>query len=154
MNSDRQHLSVLSLLHYVHGGLLLVGSLFPLLFMGLGIFFLVAPPVVPTPGPNQPPGPEPGAIFAMVGGMYAAMGGIGVLYCWLLAAASIAAGRWLGRYRSWKACNIASGICCFDIPIGTVLGIFSILVLQRPTVKAMFQAVERGEPMPEYLTGH
>lgn len=149
MNPDRQHLSVLSLLHYVHGGLLLLGSLFPMLFLGIGIFFLVAPP---TPGPpNSPLGQDVSRTFAMVGGMYAAMGGIGVLYCWLLAAASIVAGRWLGRYRKWMACNILGGITCFHIPIGTVLGIFTILVLQRPTVKAMFQAVERGEPMPEYL---
>ncbi len=151
MNPDRQHLSVLSLLHYVHGGLLLLGSLAPMFFMGIGIFFLVAPPVVPSPRPNQPPGPDPAAMFAMIGGMYTAMGVLGVLYCWLLAAASIAAGRWLGRYRGWKSCNVVGGITCFDIPIGTVLGIFTILVLQRPTVKAMFAAVERGEPMPEYL---
>jgi hypothetical protein len=27
---------------------------------------------------------------------------------------------------------------CLFIPFGTVLGVFTILVLQRPTVKAMF----------------
>jgi len=149
MNPDRQHLSVLSLLHYVHAGLLFLGSLALLIPLGIGIFLLVAPPIPPG-SPTQPPGPDPSAMFAMIGWMYALTGGIGLLVFTIMAGCSIAAGRCLARYRSWKLCNIAAGIACFDIPIGTVLGIFTILVLQRPTVKAMFQAVERGEPVPEW----
>jgi hypothetical protein len=154
MNSDRQHLSVLSVLHYVHAGLLVFGSCGTLFLLGIGVFFLVAPPVVPPPRPNQPPGPDPSAMFAMIGSMYTAMGAIGTAIIWLEAAASIAAARCLSGYRRWLLCNIAAGVCCFHMPIGTVLGIFTILVLQRPTVKLMFEAVERGEPMPEYLPGN
>jgi len=33
---------------------------------------------------------------------------------------------------------IVAGITCLSVPIGTVLGVFTLLVLSRPSVKQMF----------------
>jgi len=34
---------------------------------------------------------------------------------------------------------IVAGLCCFFVPLGTILGVLTIIVLLRPTVKERFQ---------------
>jgi len=36
-------------------------------------------------------------------------------------------------------CLIVAGIICIFMPLGTILGVFTIIVLVRPSVKAMFE---------------
>ncbi len=35
---------------------------------------------------------------------------------------------------------VVSGLACLSFPLGTALGVFSIIVLMRPSVKALFAA--------------
>jgi hypothetical protein len=39
-----------------------------------------------------------------------------------------------------------AGIECIFIPFGTVLGVFTIIVLMRPTVKELFGVAQIDEP--------
>ncbi len=48
------------------------------------------------------------------------------------------AGRKLARRRSWTFCLVVASIECLFMPYGTVLGVFTIIVLLRPTVKELF----------------
>jgi hypothetical protein len=37
-------------------------------------------------------------------------------------------------------CFVVAAIECIFMPFGTVLGVFTIIVLSRPSVKALFQS--------------
>ena len=57
----------------------------------------------------------------------------------LTASALIAfAGRCLRRRRRYTFCLVVAAISCAFVPFGTVLGIFTLVVLTRPGVKPMF----------------
>jgi hypothetical protein len=82
--------------------------------------------------PNQPPPP------AFVGYMFAAMGGCIVLLGWTLGGLTILSGRYIAKRRRRTFSMIIAGINCISIPFGTLLGVFTILVLSRPTVRGMY----------------
>lgn len=59
--------------------------------------------------------------------------------CGLVLAICIAiAGRRLKTYRSYTYCLVIAAIECIFMPLGTVLGVFTIIVLMRPAVKELF----------------
>jgi len=58
----------------------------------------------------------------------------------------IVAGSSLRSKRRWVLCLVVAGMNCLNAPLGTVLGVFTFLVLFRPTVKALFL----GPPMTPY----
>ena len=48
------------------------------------------------------------------------------------------AGRCLSQQRRYLLCMIVAGLACLFTPIGTILGVFTLVVLLRPQVKAAF----------------
>ncbi len=60
--------------------------------------------------------------------------GIVILFCIILTGQSLA------RYQNYHFCLIVAALECLIIPVGTILGIFTILVLRRDSVKALFAA--------------
>jgi hypothetical protein len=58
------------------------------------------------------------------------------------------AGVWIRRRQPHTACLVVAGISCLAVPIGTVLGVISFVVLLRPTVAALFRSLDLGaDPM-------
>jgi len=49
-----------------------------------------------------------------------------------------AAGYFLSKKRNHMFCLVMAGVSCIFMPFGTVLGVFSIIVLSRPSVKELF----------------
>ncbi len=76
-----------------------------------------------------------GWLFIVVGAMAISLG-------WTLALLVLIAGRQLAARRRYTYCLVVAGLECLFMPFGTVLGVFTILVLARPSVKALF-----GEPV-------
>ena len=69
-----------------------------------------------------------------------------ILCGWTLACFMIAAGRKLRGRRSRMFCLVIAGIECAFVPLGTVLGVFTIIVLVKDSVKAMFEANRTPQP--------
>jgi hypothetical protein len=46
-------------------------------------------------------------------------------------------------------CLVIAAVECIFMPFGTVLGVFTIIVLQRPTVKAMFRGQSPAQAQPD-----
>lgn len=137
-NEDLQHLKLLSTFHYVHAGLTALVSCFPLIHFTVGISMLIAGLQARETGP-----------FLLGGLMFAVLGGSIVLLGWVLAVCIALAGRALARQKRYTFCLVLAGIQCAFTPIGTVLGIFTIIVLMRPSVKALFQPVDSEiQPQP------
>jgi hypothetical protein len=51
----------------------------------------------------------------------------------------IIAGRKYANPEGYRFCFVLAVFTCFNFPLGTALGVFAIMVLNRPSVKALFQ---------------
>jgi len=60
------------------------------------------------------------------------------------------AGYWLRRYRNRVFIFVVAGFSCLSIPYGTVLGIFTFVVLRRPVAEQLFGG---ALPQPPALPG-
>jgi hypothetical protein len=131
MNNDEQHLKLLAIFHYILAGL---SCLFSSVFLihayigwsemhGTGVFHEAA---------KNPPPPGFGIMFFILG--------IGAVFCgWLFGAAIAYAGYSIGRREHHLYCLIVAGLmCAMCNPFGTVLGVFTFVVLLRPSVKELF----------------
>lgn len=130
-NNDEEHLRLLSIFHYASAGLTAFFSTIPLIHVAVGLAFVLGG----GPGENKPP--------AWFGLIFMGIGGLAVLAGWTLAVLKIVAGRSLARRRRRSFCVVVACVCCVFPPIGTALGVFTLIVLNRPSVKALFAA---GEP--------
>jgi len=71
-----------------------------------------------------------------------------ILCGWVLAACMIIAGSKLARYRARTYCLVVAAIECLVMPFGTVLGVFTIIVLMRDSVKELFSANQASGRIP------
>lgn len=127
-NRDRDHLTILAILHYVVSALFLLGAFFPLIYMIIGIVILNGG--MEQEGRDGPP-PEVG--WVLIGfSVFAMLIGFTLAFCIALV------GRKLQTRRNHLFCLVIAGIECLFMPMGTLLGIFTILVLLRPSVKELF----------------
>jgi hypothetical protein len=138
MDQDVEHLRLLSIFHYVVGGVATLFACFPCIHLFVGIAL--------ASGALEPrPGEEPVSTF--VGWILIAVATTIILIGWTLAMMVVVAGRFLARHTHYTYCFVMAAIECFFMPFGTVLGVFTIIVLIRPSVKALFQ-VEAGQVPP------
>ncbi len=127
-DQDREHLRLLSIFYYIWAGFQSLGGLIGLAFIGVGAFLASNPRIAQA---SNPPPPWFGAVFAGLGALlFVTVEG--------MAALSFLTGRFLDRRRHHTFCVVISALSCMSLPFGTALGVFSILVLQRPSVKALF----------------
>lgn len=127
MDQDSDYLRLLSIFHYVIAGIVGLISLFPLLHVAIGVAILT--------GQLDKGGEAPPAFF---GWMFIAVPLVFVLCGLALAVAMAIAGRKLQRQRSYLYCLVIAGIECMLFPFGTTLGVLTLIVLLRPTVKERF----------------
>ncbi|HIE5094630.1 TPA: hypothetical protein ACXNC8_000634 [Stenotrophomonas maltophilia] len=130
---DADHLRTLSIAHYVVGGLIALFSLIFILHIVLGIAALTGN--LPMKSGGQPSSPAEQRLF---GWMFTIIGCAIVFGGVTLGAFVAYAGRCLARRRRHLLCLIVAGLACLFAPVGTVLGVFSLVTLLRPQVKAAF----------------
>jgi hypothetical protein len=131
VDPDVEHLRLLAIFHYVDAGLTALFASFALLYVVMGVFMVVQPEAWGGHGEVPPPA---------VGFFLAIMGAGLTLAGWGFAVCLFFVGRMLNRRRHYVYCLVVAGINCIFVPIGTVLGVFTIVVLMRPSVKALFAA--------------
>lgn len=132
VSQDGEHLRLLSIFHYVVGGIMALMACFPLIHIAIGIVFLLNPALL-TQNHQQPP--FPAEVF---GPLFVAVGGAIVVAGWTLAALVLTAGRFLNKRKHHTFCLVVAGVSCVFFPFGTALGVFSLIVLLRPSVKELF----------------
>ena len=130
-NQDEQHLKLLSIFHYIVGGIIALFSSFPIFHLVFGIIMIVSPDTFESKGETPP---------AFIGWLFAIIGGTIVIIGWVFAICVIIAGRFLSLHKHHLFCLVIAGIECIFIPFGTVLGVFTIIVLTRESTKQMFLA--------------
>ncbi len=133
---DGDHLRVLSILHYVWGGLILLFSCFTIFYIVIGVVILSGGVKFPPPTTGPAGGPEPSP--ELFGWMFAGFGGCGLVLGSTLGILTIISGRRMAARRSRTFSLVMAGINCLSVPLGTTLGVFTIVVLMRDSVKAMY----------------
>ena len=128
VSRDDEHLRLLAIFHYIVGGLIA-------LFSSCGIFYLVIGAVAFTnPAALQGTQPMPGYMpwfLSILGGGMVALG-------WAIGGLTIYSGRCMAKRRARTFSLIMAGVICIWVPFGTVLGVFTFIVLLRPSVAAMY----------------
>lgn len=132
---DASQLRLLSIFHYVIAGLTALFSLFPLIHVGIGIATLTG--AMPMESNGGPASPGEARLF---GWMFIGIGSMLVLCGLTLAGFMAYAGRCLARQRRHTLCLVVAAMSCMLMPLGTVLGVFTLIVLVRPAVKSAFAA--------------
>jgi hypothetical protein len=126
---DDENLRLLRICYFIAAGLTTVTSIFVLLYMLMFTFIFTR--IGARPGMNMPPA-FIGSIFGVIGVvLFLLMIGMAVMHC-------LTAMR-LTEKRSRIFCMVVAVITCMSIPMGTLLGIWTLLVLSRPTVKQAFE---------------
>jgi len=130
MNQDEEHLRLLSIFHYVVGGMAALFACFPIIHLIVGIALIAS-----QEGSGKGGGPPP-----FIGWLFVVIAGVFILGGWALAICLITAGRFLAKRRHYTFCFVIACVSCLFMPFGTVLGVFTIIVLMRPSVKELFEA--------------
>ena len=123
---DLEHLRLLAVFHYVVGGMFALVALFPSIHLVLGVLMATG---------QLAPEDEGSEVFGwFMSGCAAFIMVVGLCF----AALVLYAGRCLALRRGYTLCLVVAALLCMFMPFGTVLGIFTIIVLLRPTVRTLF----------------
>jgi hypothetical protein len=124
---DEEHLRLLSIFHYIAGGFLAFFGCFAIIYIVLGA--VIASGKLPNNGQPAP------TAFGLI---FVAVGVFGMLFAWGLATCLFLSGRFMSRRRHLTFSIVVAAISCLQIPFGTVLGVFTLIVLSRQSVKAIY----------------
>jgi hypothetical protein len=127
---DERHISLLSIFHFIWGGLSALLFSFGLIHVALGVMMVASPRGFASPGQAPPP--------AFVGWLFILIGGAVVLFGWIIGGLTIYSGVCMRRRRYHTFSLIIAAISCLSFPLGTALGVFTFIVLLRPSVKAEY----------------
>lgn len=124
---DLEHLKLLSIFHYVLGGMTALFSCMPIIHLLIGLAIVT----------NQlrPVDPEAQAI----GWIFISLAIFFILTGWTFAIGLMFAGRFLSQKKHYTYCFIIAIISCLFMPFGTILGVFTIVVLVRDSVNTLFK---------------
>ena len=122
-NKDRDHLNILAICHYVYAGLMLLS-----LFLVFGHYLIMTFTINMETQENGETFPD--EFMGYLRAFYVFSG----LIIIAIAVANFFAARALKQDKNKLFLLIISGLNCFNMPLGTTLGVFTIIVLMRPTV--------------------
>ena len=127
---DIEHLKLLSTFQYVFAGLSALFGCLPVVHLAVGILVLT--------GQIGEDKSFPAPMQRTMGVLFVSIATFVILFNWGTALAALLTARKLVRHRSHTFCVVVAAIECLFVPYGTVLGVFTLIVLMRPGVKARF----------------
>jgi hypothetical protein len=128
MDEDARQLDLLAIFHYVVAGLLALFGAFPIIHLVMGI-------AIVNGSFGNDKGDSPPDMF---GYFFIAIALMMIISMWAMAFGVLMAGSNLKRRVGYMYCLVVAGVECTFVPFGTVLGVFTIIVLMRPSVKTLF----------------
>ena len=137
---DGEHLRILAICHYIWAGLLAAFACFGLFYIALGIAAMSGQlgPSVPS---TMPSGAQNADRF--LGIVFICMGGFITLAGWTVAILNVIAGRSCSRHRRRLFIFAIAIVNCLFFPFGTTLGVFTLIVLLRDSVRVAFDPTSR-----------
>lgn len=132
---DEEHLKLLAVFHYVVAGIGALFACFPLIHVAVGLLFFFHP----GSGVGQKDLPPEwfGLIFVVIGGFFVLLG-------WTAAICTFISGRYLAKRRKRMFSFVMGAVLCMFMPFGTVLGVFTLIVLGRDSVRQLYLEKEQN----------
>ena len=123
---DNEHLRLLRIGYFVSAAQTAIFIPVGLLYAGMGVMFSQ------LPTGSAPPPSFVSWLFGLLGAGFAGLAAVGATLKLLTAIR-------LKERRSRVMCLIAAGLSCMEIPYGTMLGIWTFIVLGRASVRRQFE---------------
>ena len=131
---DANHLNLLAIFHFVGAGLSLIGIAFLLAHYTFMHAIFTNPEIWKDQKQPMPMPPE--QIFAMMKWFYLA----GAVWFVSSGVLNLISGLCLRARKGRTFSLVVSGLNCLHLPLGTVLGVFTIVVLIRDSVRELYEA--------------
>ncbi len=131
-SEDEYHLDLLGTFHWVLAGIAAAAGLFPILHVLFGLIAIMASLF------GADAEPEARGMGVLMGFMFMAIGTVIIVTFWVIAFCLYLSGSYLKAHKNHMFCMVMAVIMCASFPLGTVLGVFTIVVLVRPSVKQLF----------------
>jgi len=131
VNKLEENIRLLAIFHYVLAALIAFFACIPIIHIVIGILFLVAPETMCEGGCDDTP-PE------FIGWLFVGIGAFVMLVGWILAVLVALAGRFLSRRIHYKFCIAIAAAMCLFMPLGTILGVFTLITILKPETEALF----------------
>jgi len=143
MTYEESNLKLIAIFHYVLAAFISMFSMIPMLYLGMGILVSLAPMAFESSDPTAMTIPP-----VLLGLFFGAIGLAGTLLVLVLAALLFFAGRNLQKTRHMDFCTVVAAVSCLFVPFGTILGVFTLLELNKKEVRELFDPPARGGPVP------
>lgn len=143
---DTEHLSALSIGHFILAGVALLGAVPTLIYGFAGASLMeefggdlsMAMGDLPGQAGTDAFGASPDAMLQDVGTLVNTLIATAVLVAVVSAIHLFVVGWQIRKRKWWTFCYLTGWGECLMFPFGTILGIFTIIVLSRPSVKQLF----------------
>ena len=139
---DIKHVDLLSMFHYIVGGITALFSCIPFIHVAIGLAMLSGKIF------RENHGAQP---LAPIGWIFVIMGCVVIVLGWSMAICIIIAGRQLKRHRHRMFCMVVAGLECMFMPFGTVLGVFTLIALNKDSIRELFAPSIPPNLPPPYL---
>ncbi len=126
---DNDLLSIVSIFHFVLGGFQMLFSLIGLIYLGMGI--LIASGELESAKGTPPP--------AEIGWIFGAVGIVFTLVFLTIGLLAIKTGTNIRKRKNRTFCIVIDSILCMMIPLGTIVGIFGLVLLMKPENAGQFE---------------
>lgn len=128
---DVEHLRLLAIFHYVSAGLALIG------IAGIGAHYMIFRSIFMDPSmfPPSKGGPTPQEFFDIFKIFYV----ITTAWFVLTGLGNLLSAAFLRRRTNRTFSMVVAGFNCFYMPLGTVLGVLTFVVLGRDSVMRMYE---------------
>ncbi len=134
MNQDQEQIKILGIFHFVVAGIAGLIACFPIFNLIMGVSMLTGSFF----GDNFSTGSSSAFPGIMFGLLFTIVPIIFIFVGWAFAICLAIAGVFMLNKKAYMYCLIMAGIDCVFMPFGTVLGVFTIIVLMRPSVRELF----------------
>jgi Na+-driven multidrug efflux pump len=143
-DTDEGHLRLLAIFHFVNAGLAFFGAL----VMVAEFFFMEKffnNPNVWQGQKNAPNAPPIGPVFEMVKWVFIVCGLFALLACFL----NVLSGYCLSARKNRAFSLVVAGLNCLNMPLGTILGAFTFVVLLRDSVRDIYEQKTWGPELDD-----
>ena len=131
MDQTDDRLKLLAIFYYVMAAMAALISCAAILWGWLGYMMMFHPEQMGGTGQGQAPPAFMGMIFVAAGIVSFEMG-------WGFAVCESLVGRFLRARKNRMFCLVIACLNFMNAPLGTILGVFTIVILMQPEVKAQF----------------
>ena len=129
---DAEHLKLLSIFHFILAGFCFLGIAFVALHYAFMRVFFMNPEI----WKNQKGGTPPAEFFKIFIWVYA----FAIVVLIAVSALNLLSGMFIRRRKHRIFTLVVAGLNCLQVPLGTALGVFTIIVLTRQSVQQLYES--------------